>query len=96
MLTVDQREAILDKRGDDEKIIIDLLDHARLWAELRRTLRLQVDSAREFITSYSERCQQPPSASVSRRVEQMEPVIDGKIDRIDGVIQDLIQIVSLR
>lgn len=93
---MDQRKDILDKRGDDENIIIDLLDHARLWAELRHALTLQVDSAREFIRSYSERCQQPPSPSVNRRVKEMEPVIHGQIDRIDGVIQDLIQIVSLR
>ena len=56
---------------------------------------MQVAAARKFNTEYCARFNLPPSSSLDKFLEEMESVVEGQIDRLDGAIQDLIQIVRV-
>lgn len=95
LLTFDgkQRRSILKERGHNHKLIDRLLAHAKLWAELRHTLRLQVDNSRDFNKRYCARFLEQPDPGLQATVEHLERSVKVRIDSLDKTLQDLIQIV---
>lgn len=72
-----------------------LLEHARLWAELRRNLDRQIIVAENFNNVYVRRFHQEPSKDLEDRIKHFAQSITSQIDRLDQTSQDLIQIVRI-
>ncbi|KAI8720022.1 hypothetical protein NCS52_00446500 [Fusarium sp. LHS14.1] len=94
------RRTILIQRGEDKELINRLLDHANLWANTRHTPQRQVIKSRDFNEGYCKRLLEQPDPRLKAPIEGLERSVSIRIDSLDRILQDLIQIefnlVSIR
>ncbi|KAI9163838.1 Ankyrin repeat, PH and SEC7 domain containing protein secG [Paramyrothecium foliicola] len=92
----DTRKYLLNSKGNDEELLNTLLEDGQEWIHLRSVLQEQVKSAREFASGYcaihDENSYLP---ELSKTIDEMLSRVSQKIDQLETISRDLLQMVGL-
>ncbi|PTB65088.1 hypothetical protein BBK36DRAFT_1102280, partial [Trichoderma citrinoviride] len=91
-----RREGQLMSQGKDPQTMDDLAKDARKLADLRRSLASQISEARMFMNKPSIRREPYESRKKLLKYleEEFEPGVTKRLDELDQIARDLLQIVS--
>ncbi|KAH8802532.1 hypothetical protein F5884DRAFT_802273 [Xylogone sp. PMI_703] len=82
-------------KGTDPELITSLAEDAQKWADFRSGLQDQVQKSRDFAVEYSNRYNGSQTRDdIQQAISELESKVNSRIDELDQVVRDLLQIVS--